>query len=60
MNGTIIDIEGIIAQVNTIELEDSSDKAHVIYISDGTKETTITILYGKISAIRSSFQQREP
>lgn len=57
MNGTIIDIPGIIVHVNPIELEDSTDVAHVLTISDEDRTITLNISYGKITEIRSSFDK---
>ena len=48
MNGTIIEIPGISVSVIPIELEDSTDTAHLITISDGKKEISIQVAYGKI------------
>lgn len=48
MNGAVIDISGITVNVNPIEMQDSSDVAHLITITDGDKLIEITILYGKI------------
>lgn len=57
MNGTIIDIPGITVHVNPIELEDSTDVAHVLTISDEGRIITLNISYGKITEIRSSFDK---
>ena len=60
MNGTVIDIPGVTVTVNPIELEDSTDMAHLISINDGKKEISITIIYGRITEttekVRSSKQ----
>ena len=49
MNGTVIDIDGLSLQVIPIELEDSTDKAHLLVITAGHKEITLTISYGRIT-----------
>ena len=49
MNGTVIDISGLSVKVIPIDLEDSTDKAHLLIISDGNKEITLTISYGRIT-----------
>lgn len=49
MNGTIIDISGITVSVTPIDLEDSTDKAHLLRITDGNKTITLTISYGRIT-----------
>ena len=51
MNGTIIDINGITCTTNPIEMQDSTDKAHIITLSDGEREVTIEIMFGKITQI---------
>ena len=52
MNGTIIDISGITVNVNTIDLEDSTDKASVLTIRDEAGEQiTLNISYGKITEV---------
>ena len=52
MNGTIIDIPGIHVSINTIYLEDSSDKAQTIIIKDEhNQEVTINIMFGKIVSV---------
>lgn len=51
MNGTVIDVLGISCSVNKIEMQDSTDKATVITLSDGEREVKIEILYGKINQI---------
>ena len=51
MNGTVIDINGISCSVNPIELQDSTDKANIITISDGDREVKIEIIFGKITQI---------
>lgn len=48
MNGTVIDIPGITVSVTPIELQDSTDAAHLLTITDGNKSIQITIAYGKI------------
>lgn len=45
----IIDIPGIKVDVIPVELQDSTDKAHLLVISDGVKEITLTISYGRIT-----------
>ena len=52
MNGTIIDISGITVNVNTIDLEDSTDKASVLTIRDEAGEQiTLNISYVKITEV---------
>lgn len=51
MNGTVIDIPGIHASVIPIEMQDSTDMAHIISIRDGKIEVLIEINYGKIISI---------
>jgi hypothetical protein len=46
---TDIDIDGISVQVIPIELEDSTDIAHLLTFTDGFKTITITISYGRIT-----------
>lgn len=48
MNGTVIDIQGISVMVNPISMEDSTDMAYNLTITDGKKEVTIQIAFGKI------------
>jgi len=48
MNGTVIDIQGINVSVNPISLEDSTDIAYILTITDGSKEIIIQIAFGKI------------
>jgi len=48
MNGTVIDIQGITIQSIPIQNEDSTDKAQLITLTDGIKQITIFIAYGKI------------
>jgi len=48
MNGTVIDIQGITIQSIPIVLEDSTDKSHLITLTDGVKQIQIEIIYGKI------------
>lgn len=59
MNGTVIDISGLSVKVIPIDLEDSTDKAHLLIISDGNKEITLTISYGRITdeEIRCNFNK---
>ena len=49
MNGTVIDITGITVDVQTIDLEDSTDKAYLLTIKDEFKQVTLTISYGRIT-----------
>jgi hypothetical protein len=51
MNGTVIDIIGINVNVNPIEMQDSSDMAHIITISDGKRKVQITVIYGNITQL---------
>ena len=51
MNGTIIDILGISTSVTPIEMQDSTDKAHIITISDGIRKIQIEVIYGKITQL---------
>lgn len=53
MNGTVIDIPGISVKVTPITLLGSTDEAHLVTISDGTKEIIIDISYGRIEEVRS-------
>lgn len=48
MTGTVIEIPGLNVSVIPIDLEDSTDKSHLIIIKDSVKEITIEINYGKI------------
>lgn len=49
MNGTVIDIPGIHVSHEIINMEDSTDTAHVIVIKDDYgKEVRIVINFGKI------------
>lgn len=48
------EIQGITIKVDTIDLQDSTDTAEVLTISDGDKTITINICYGKIKQIRCS------
>lgn len=48
MNGTIVDIPGVSVSVNPISMEDSTDLAHIVTITDGVKEISIQIAFGKI------------
>lgn len=52
MNGTIIDIPGIHANISTFELEHSTDKAQVIEIKDGKQKIEIEICFGRITRIK--------
>lgn len=52
MNGTIIDVPGITINVASIDMQDSTDTAHVIIISDGEKKVEIEINFGKIKSIK--------
>ena len=60
LNGTVIDITGITVQVIPIEMEDSTDKAHLLTITDGFKTITLTITYGRITdeAIRGNIDKQ--
>ena len=49
LNGTVVDIEGITVQVIQVDLQDSTDKAHLLTITDGHKQITLTISYGRIT-----------
>lgn len=49
MNGTVIDIAGITVNVLPIDLEDSTDKAYLLTITDGHKQITLSISYGRIT-----------
>ena len=51
MNGTIIEIDGIIVDVATIDLQDSTDKAHTITIRDNEQGVKIEVAFGKITNI---------
>ena len=52
MNGTVIDIQGISVSVQSVSLEDSSDKAQTIIIRDEFKnEVSISIMFGKIISV---------
>lgn len=51
MNGSVIDIPGININVNVIDMEDSTDKVHILKINDGNKSVTIEIIYNKITKI---------
>lgn len=51
MNGTIVDIAGISVQVIPIDLQDSTDQAHIITIKDNEREIKLEIIYGKITQI---------
>lgn len=53
MNGTVIDIPGISSIVIPIEMEDSTDKAYIISISDGNKQVELYISYGKITELNT-------
>lgn len=59
MNGTVIDIPGITVSVTPIELQDSTDTAHLLTITDGNKQIIITISYGRITdeTVRCSFNK---
>ena len=50
LNGTVIDIPGVAVQVIPIDLEDSTDIAHVLTITDGQTTININISYGKITS----------
>lgn len=52
MNGTVIDIQNIFVNVIPIYLENSTDKAYILEITDKEKKITIEISYGKIKEIR--------
>jgi hypothetical protein len=54
MNGTVIDIEGISVNIKHIYMQDSTDKAYILTLSDGKNEVNISIIYGKIESVRSS------
>jgi hypothetical protein len=56
MNGTLIDIQGITVSVTPIEMQDSTDKAYIISISDERKITNITVIYGRIEEVCCSFK----
>jgi hypothetical protein len=60
LNGTVIDIDGISVQVIPIEMQDSTDNAHLLTITDGFKTITITISYGRITdeAIRCNIDKQ--
>jgi len=51
MNGTVIDIKGINVSVIPINLEDSTDKAYTITISDSERSVILNICFGKITDI---------
>lgn len=51
MNGTVIDIPGITVGVIPIELENSTDKSHIVTIKDNVREITLHISYGQITQI---------
>lgn len=51
MNGTVVDIEGITVSVIPIELENSTDKAHLLTIKDNNRVITLSISYGQITQI---------
>lgn len=60
LNGTVIDIDGISVQVIPIEMQDSTDNAHLLIIKDGFKTITLTISYGRITdeAIRCNIDKQ--
>jgi hypothetical protein len=49
MNGTVVDIDGLSVKVIPIDLEGSTDKAHLLEITDGHKIITLSISYGRIT-----------
>lgn len=51
MNGTVIDIPGISVSVVPIELENSTDKSHIVTIKDNVRGITLHISYGQITQI---------
>jgi hypothetical protein len=54
MNGTVIDIPGIVINVQTIHLEHSTDVSNVIDIRDEKGNyVRLSVCYGKISLIES-------
>ena len=54
MNATQIEIQGININVLPIDLQDSTDMAHNLTISDNKQSLTIIIINGEIKEIRSS------
>lgn len=54
MNGTVIDIPGIVVNVSSIHLEHSTDVSNVIEIKDEKgNHVRVSVCYGKISLIES-------
>ena len=49
MSEKVIDIAGITIDVQTIDLEDSTDKACILTIKDEFKQVILTISYGRIT-----------
>lgn len=49
LKGTLINIEGIEVQVIPVDLQDSTDKAYLLIITDSIKTITLTISYGRIT-----------
>lgn len=51
MNATLIDIPGLTINQQAVGLEDSTDKAYTLNISDGNNKIQIEICFGKITNI---------
>ncbi len=54
MNATQIEIQGINISVLPIDLQDSTDMAHILTINDTKQTLTITIINGEIKEVCSS------
>lgn len=54
MNGTVIDIPGILIFIDKIHAVGTTDKAHILTITDGERKVTLEVFYGKIQSVRSS------
>jgi hypothetical protein len=54
MKGTVIDIPGVVVNVSTIHLENSTDVSSVIEIKDEKGNyVRVSVCYGKICLIKS-------
>lgn len=52
MNGTVIDIQGVTVNVQSIDLEDSTDKANIIsFVDNRGKIVELIISYGQITEV---------
>lgn len=54
MNGTVVDIPGILITQLHVDLENSTDKSHVLKIEDGKIEVVIEFCFGKITSIKEN------